>query len=430
MVTEVLLTNVHSYRNAGDAALTYVTVEQLREQFPHSHITLAMDDPDSHSGEGEAIESFFSLVRRRNKWHIGNLLLLIPASIVPIITYRLFSKPVLAFTPRRWQPLLRAYVRSHMVVSKPGGFLYTSGRGLTLLISIYTLALALFAGKPVYIFPQSIGPLSRRWERILLKHVLRQVRIVMVREPNSLHQLQTWGLSSRSCYLLPDLAFTYPSAPASSAKEWLQRHGIDLDRGSPLLGMTVINWEAQNPHFKLQARYETACAETARFFAERYGGKVVLFPQVWGPSPSQDDRVPTCRIADQLSDLRSSLLMVEEPIPSDLLKSVYGLMSLFIGTRMHSNIFALSQGVPVIAIGYQPKTRGILQMLELDQWAIDIRQVTEQRLTKMLRELWEEQEAVRVHLDDIVPTLVQQASQAGAMIAADFSALEEASEYD
>lgn len=422
-MAEILIINVHSSRNAGDAALTLVTLEQLKQHFPHCHFVLAMDDPQSHSGEGQAVESFSSWVKKGDEWRIGSLVWLIPGSIIPILTHRLFGKAVFAFTPKGWRVLLQAYIQAHMIVSKPGGFLYSSGRGVNLVISLYAMALGLLAGKPVYVFPQSIGPFSRRWEHLLAKWVLKRVRVVMAREPISLRQLQSWGLTSRCCYLLPDPAFAFSGAPVSAAEEWLRSHGIRLAQDGPLLGMTVIDWRAQNPHFGLQARYEAACVGALRFFVEQYGGKAFLFPQAWGPSASQDDRIPARRIAGQLGDLAHSVLVIEEPLSPDLLKSVYGLMDLFVGTRMHSNIFALSQGIPVIAIGYQHKTQGIIRMIGLDRWVIDIQQVSEQTLIEMLNELWKEQNVVRARLKQIIPTLVQQAKQAGAIVAADFSLL-------
>lgn len=423
VASKILLINVHSSRNAGDAALALAAIEQLKEYFPESYFILAMDDPLSHSGEGQAMHSFFGWVKKDGKWRLGSLLWLIPASILPILTYRLFGKAVFALTPASWRALLRAYTQADIVVSKPGGFLYSSGRGMSFIIAVYTLALALLAGKPVYMLPQSIGPLSHHWECVLLKWVLNRVRIVMVREPVSLRQLQACGLSPSRCYLLPDMAFAFSGAPPSFAEKWLQAQGIKDDRGEPLLGMTVLNWGAQNPRFQLQAEYEAACATAARFFVEHYGGKVFLFPQVWGPLDSQDDRVPARRIADQLADLTGSIFMIEDPLPPDLLKSVYGLMDLFIGTRMHSNIFALSQGVPTIAIGYQHKTWGIIQMMGLERWHIDIQQVNAQILTEKLAALWTERDVVRSYLNQIIPTLSQQAGQAGAMIADDFATL-------
>lgn len=425
MANKILLTNIHSCHNAGDAALTYVAVRQLIKYFPSSHITLAMDDPESYTGEYPVIESVSALVRRENRWSLWGLLQLVPASLIPTIIYRLFGKAFYRLIPRRWRPLLQAYLGSNLVVSKPGGFLYSSGKGLSLLLSLYTLGLAILAGKPVYMFPQSLGPFLRPWEGFITKRILKRMRIVMTREIISFRQLQDWGLSSRSSHLVPDLAFAYPGASVCLAKEWLRDNmGLGYERGIPLLGMTVINWEAQNPDFNLQAEYESACSEAARFFVEQYAGRVILFPQVWGPSPSQDDRVPTRRIASRLCDLSSSVFMIEEPIRPNLLKAIYGLMDIFIGTRMHSNIFAMSEGVPVIAIGYQPKTEGITKMVSLERWAINIDEVTKRSLTELLVALYEEQEIVRTHLNRMIPALQKRADLAGAMIASDFSELQ------
>jgi colanic acid/amylovoran biosynthesis protein len=244
----------------------------------------------------------------------------------------------------------------------------------------------------------------------------------MVREPISLSLLRSLGLPEGHGCVWPDLAFAFPAAPAAEAQEWLQLQGIYLASDKPLLGMTVLDWGAQNVRFARQAEYESACAEAARFFVEQCGGRVIVFPQVWGPSTPQDDRLAARRVAGLLADLGSLVLNVQEPLRPDLLKAVYGLMDLFVGTRMHSNIFALSQEVPVIAIGYQHKTRGIAQMVGLERWVVDIEQVDDETLVNMLADLWEKREAVHVHLRHVIPSLVEQASRAGSVIAADLAA--------
>jgi colanic acid/amylovoran biosynthesis protein len=420
MSVNILIINVHSSRNAGDAALTQVTLEQLQSQFPQCRITLAMDDPGSYTGEGTALCSLFGLMRDGDRWRPESLLRLIPATLTPVLSHRWWGKAIFALTPRDWRTLLRAYLGADLIVSKPGGFLYSSGRGVALFISLYTLALGWLAGKPVYLLPQSVGPFARRWERWLVGLVLDRLRKVIVREPISLSQLEICGVRAARCHLLPDMAFAFKGAPEAAAQQWLYDHRFEPDSGSPLLGMTVINYGAQNRRFLEQARYEAACAEAVRFFVEQIGGRVIIFPQVWGPSPSQDDRVPARRIAQQLADLGQALMVIETPLPPDLLKAVYGKMDLFVGTRMHSNIFALSQRVPAIAIGYQHKTQGILQMLGLERWSISIENLTGRVLQEKLAALWREREAVRAHLDRILPALIAQAQSVGALVAKDF----------
>jgi len=222
---------------------------------------------------------------------------------------------------------------------------------------------------------------------------------------------------------VPDLAFASPAASRSAAEAWLRAQGMRPWNGRPFLGVTLINWGAQNPRFRLQSAYEAAVAAAARHFVGRYKGSVILFHQVRGPLPIQDDRVPARRVAAQLSDLGAAVQVLEGPVPPDLLKALYGMMDIFIGSRMHSNIFALSEGVPVIAIGYQHKTRGIAQIAGLERWVLDIQEVSPQTLIAKLDELWAEREAVREHIRHRLPGLCQQANRAGAIIAADFAKL-------
>ncbi|MGE5221224.1 MAG: polysaccharide pyruvyl transferase family protein [Omnitrophica WOR_2 bacterium] len=422
---KILLLNLHSSSNAGDAALTAVTIHQLKQHFPECCLTLAMDDPGSHSGEGRPVQSLNGWVRKtgtdgKSKWRFSRLLWLIPGSIFPILTYRLFGRGFYRLTPPGLRGLMQAYIQSDLAVSVPGGFLYSSGSGLTLLIALFTLWLARLAGKPFYIFPQSIGPFRRRWERRAVRRVLSLARVLMVREPVSLQELKACGISHPRTYLLPDMAFSYQGVPRKTAEEWLTSHGIDPSRDRPLLGMTLMNWGEQNPQFRLQSEYEDACASAARFFIQQYGGKVLLFSQVWGPFSSQDDRVPARRAAAKLPDLSASIRVVEDPLPPDLLISLFGLMDVFIGTRMHSNIFALSQGVPAIAIGYQHKTRGIAEMAGIAPWVIDIRTIDAPALIEKLKSLWTEREAVRKRLQQTVPALIRQASRPGSIAAEDY----------
>jgi colanic acid/amylovoran biosynthesis protein len=49
-----------------------------------------------------------------------------------------------------------------------------------------------------------------------------------------------------------------------------------------------------------------------------------------------------------------------------------GSMDIFIGTRMHSNIFALINSVPVVAVEYEHKTKGIMQSLGLADLTLNI----------------------------------------------------------
>jgi polysaccharide pyruvyl transferase WcaK-like protein len=91
---------------------------------------------------------------------------------------------------------------------------------------------------------------------------------------------------------------------------------------------------------------------------------------------------------------------------------------------MHSNIFALVGHVPVVAIGYRLKTAGIMRMLGLERTTLPIEQTDAHTLTTLVQAAWAERDTLRAHIATRVATLAAQARACGAMIAADWDALQ------
>jgi colanic acid/amylovoran biosynthesis protein len=426
---KILLINLHSSRNAGDAALAKIAIQQLVSNFPGSHITLSMNEPDSHFGEESKVGSFLYWMHTPSetgdmRWQYVTIFQLLLASLWAMLTYRLFNYPCFFGLTHAQKKSLRVYFEADLVASAPGNFMYSSGRaGLTFLIIAYTMAYAMLAGKPLYLFPQSIGPLRRVWDKKLVKWILNRARLVMVREPISLKEIQKVGITNPHCRLVPDLAFTLQGALVEETKAWLRTFGLDIEQDQPLLGLTVINWGAQTAQSEIQERYEDALFTAANYFLETTKGKVIFFSQVYSNTQINDDRIPTRRVVERIREESNRVIFIDQSATPELLKTAYGLTDIFIGTRMHSNIFALSGGVPVVAIAYRYKTQGIMQMMGLENWVIDIEQINSEALVAKLTSLWQERHIIRRHIYARVADLAQEAGQVGAYIASDFASL-------
>lgn len=442
---KMLMINLHSSHNAGDHVLLEVALQQLNAHFPGSTITLAMNDPASYAGRSGAgaeavVDSFFawckrnpavgSAVRWRQRlgvvWALG-------MSVLVAALYRLLRVRADSFVPSGRRATVRAYLDADLVVSCAGNFLYSRGHsaGLPLLGPVFTIAYAWLAGKPVVMLPQTIGPLWRRWERRLVGWLLGRVRTVLVRDLTSSELLQRMGVRADRYRLTPDLAFLYTIPDQRPGRELLHRYGIDPDQQQPLLGVTLINWGAQHPLFKEQARYEVAVAAAIRHFVTAYDGQAVLFAQVCGPTAADDDRIPARRVCAVLDELvlASRVTLVDEEVPAATLKAAYGCMDLFLGSRLHSNIFTLTEGVPVLAIAYQDKTFGVLRMLDLSEWVVDIRTVEEGQLVGLLGRLWAARAEVRSLIAQRVESLQEQARTAVELLRNDQGVDERCNRY-
>jgi colanic acid/amylovoran biosynthesis protein len=430
MSKKILLVNVHSNANIGDSALTKIAIELLKTNFPGATVTLSMDDPESWDGDEPVIPSFLTWIKftqdpNRSHWRLNGIVALIIYSLIIGISYRYFKKSLYSFIPKDRRSLLKAYADADLVVSTAGGFLYSSGKaGITFFYNFFILALAILLGKPLYLLPQSIGPLYRERDKRMVQWLLSRARLVMLREKISLELVKSLKLDHSRYFLIPDIAFGLQGASHLKAREWLSKKGIHVCSDKPRLGITVINWGAENFRFQRQSEYEQAIFETAQWFMQKYDGEVFFYTQVFGPSPSQYDQIVTKRLGEKLAEelnANENVHIIIEKIPPHLLQALYGELDIFIGTRMHSNIFALNQGTPVIAIGYQYKTIGITEMADLGKWTIDIEEVTGPILIDKLNELWLTRQEVRKKIEVKVAVLANEINRAGLLICNDFS---------
>jgi colanic acid/amylovoran biosynthesis protein len=92
-------------------------------------------------------------------------------------------------------------------------------------------------------------------------------------------------------------------------------------------------------------------------------------------------------------------------------------MDLFLGTRMHSNILALSMGVPTVAISYQKKTDGIMEMLELSDYVLDMANLATCDILAAVERAWANRFDLRRQLSERIPNMEQLALRNAELIA-------------
>jgi colanic acid/amylovoran biosynthesis protein len=428
---KILITNAHSIRNSGDSVLLQVTLQEVKRCFPTSQVVVALNDPDSYIPLGAeiAVGSFVywfkSTHGERGSWRKLNLLLapvLLGWAVLVAFSYRLIGRSRCLHPRRGYHRLLQAYLDADLIISCPGNFFVSgSGIGLPLFLAFFSFGYGWIAGKPLYMLQQSIGPFRQRWEYQAAQWLFERVRIIAVRDDRSSQTLVAAGLEEARITMLPDAAFLYQGAgnPLRLLDEIAQVPSTQR----PFVGATVIDFAIQNRLFGRQGAYENALVSALIAFVTRHGGTVFLFPQVTGPSQAEDDRIPSRRVSSALRERGVSVVLIDATWSPDELQTAYGQMDIFVGTRLHSNIFALTAGTPVVAIAYFYKTYGIMQMLDLSEWVLDIRTITDQELVQRLELLWQQRATLRRHMGDVLPQLQQEARRACELIRADYDAM-------
>lgn len=422
-MTKIIIPNAYTWYNKGDASIIVGMIYALRKYIPDSDITILSFTP-------EVDDEKYS---RYNVKVLRNLLPLSPQDNSPklirgaklltrIFKYSLWSKlrfPVNSYERR----ILNAYADADIVVSCGGGFL--GGYEIGTLLHVYGIYFAKLLGKSTIIYGQSIEPFGNRVVSLATKFMLNRVDLITVREELSLNYLRALAIKPK-VILTADAAFLVKSIPLDESLKLLAEEDIYQNQ-RPLVGITVRKWNFPgfsdaNSRF---TNYLEVMAKTIEYLISNMKATVVFFPQVIY-SPKDDDRVVSSEVASRVKN-RANIRMLTKDYSPEELKGTIGQMDLFIGTRMHSNIFALSMGVPTIAISYQKKTDGIMNMLGMTEYVLDVANLRFDDMVCAIDKAWDnrgdikqqlktkipEIENLALHNAELVKTLLDQAKQAG-----------------
>jgi colanic acid/amylovoran biosynthesis protein len=281
--------------------------------------------------------------------------------------------------------LLNAYYEADLVLSCGGGNFYAHhSPSPGFLWALAAIALPLGMGKPVVMLPQSVGPIEGREQRALARWVFRRISLIMVREERSRQFLREILDVGSEIMVLPDLAFTRPANISAGAHQT-----------RPLtIGVTVIDRGAQTGGAVNQAAYEQSLATTLAIAQREHKADVHLFVQCLGPSLDQDDRRATQRLADELARRNVRTRLHDNFDDAGALRRALAEMDLIVASRMHTGIFALSSGVPVVMIAYQPKAIGVMASFGLDDYCLDIATLSADSLGAAIRRATAERETL------------------------------------
>jgi len=383
----ILILNVHSALNLGDDAIMYTTLQSLHHRFPGANITVAANDPDSWA-KYKDIEIYSALCTWiadcrlglwRKRFYLTPLILLFLC--LSAILYRLFNFRLHLGSQKKNQ-LLDAYYNADLVLSCGGGNFYAHGPlSPGFVWNLITIGFAVGLKKRVVMLPQSIGPIEQWWQRLLGRAVFNRVDNIMVREPQSERFITSTLKLTKSPILMPDLAFGLPTVVERLPVKIIQ------EAGNLRVGFTIIDRSAQNPNFLDQETYEDAICSLITKLDQEYSAEIFLIIQCYGPSKDQDDRNITNRIYQRLHNHIGNIFVLDNFTDALELKSAIKALDFVIGTRMHTGIFALSNSIPVILIGYQPKACGMMKSFGLPKYCYDIEEVTEEGLKVLIDDL-------------------------------------------
>lgn len=363
---------------------------EIKQHCPEVEVTIACPFPELDNTYYSSVKIIRS--RRRN---------------LPLATFHwllLETLRLLGFTPSRY-PLgeeVNAMIHADAIIDLSGDMLTEDYGSLVGYSHFLPLLQAQALKRPVIICAQSIGPFRKL--ATLAKLVLSRSHLITVRESITPDLLATLNEPAINTWKTADLAFMLQPSSSEHVDSVLDKEGITLT-SRPLLGVSVSALLANKANRHLAASDKdklTVFARALDAITDDLDIDVLLVPHVFGPRASGDDRLICQKLSERMRHTPHQLRGEYRP---EEIKGVITRCDAFIGCRMHANIAALDSHIPVLAIGYSHKTRGILADLGLDEWVLSIDTLNEEQLFNAIHRLFAEANTYKQKLTLTLPDI-------------------------
>lgn len=244
--------------------------------------------------------------------------------------------------------------------------------------------LGLFLRKRMVVAATQVGPFTEglrgRVVRILVGLILEMAGFVTVRDVRSMEEIKRMKLNNPNIWLAADLGFLLEPLPPSMGRQLLLLEGLEI-QDRPLIGINLnaaLFYSSQRDRIRHGINRYRTIRDLVKHLVTVLGATVVFVPHVFGPKSDEDDRNIAEEICDEFHNGRVIALAKEYSSPE--LKSIIGQFDLFISSRMHPLIHALSMNVPSVGIDYTFKIRELMKEFGQEQFVSDVKELEYQDL--------------------------------------------------
>ena len=323
----VVICGAYGRGNAGDDAILEAILQEMRSIDPDTPITVLTKDPKA--------TRLTYRVQTAGRMDVGT-----------------------------WKKAMR---HAGLYINGGGSLIQDVTSRRSLWFYLHNIQAAHKAGCKVQMYGCGIGPVLREQHRKLAARVLNaSVDVITLREPDSLKELQSMGVTKPEILLTADPALTLPAASEDEIDSVLLRAGIPPH--GKYLCFALRNWkgfEDKAPLF----------AQAAKYAYETYG----LTP-VFAAVEKHLDPVAG-RLAATGLDIPHYFL--DDAGSAGTIIGALSRMQAVVSMRLHALIFAAGQGIPLAGVVYDPKVSAFLRYIGQENF-LDLDALTTDALKAMI----------------------------------------------
>lgn len=390
---KILIPNATSPVNLGDQAMLEVLLRLVKSTHRNAKVTIHSTDPQLYKQNTtyRVDHTLYSWsVFSSEKWLVRVFRLM--QLVVHYFGKKFRVNINLPFKDyNKMKDLINDYEKADLIIFAPGGYI-RSKKGLTqtlnLFMQLFLFELAkLFYAKKI-VAPISFGPFAYKWQGKIAAKALQGLDLVAAREKYSYKLMKDYKVSN--LILSSDYALL------------LKKKARKTNKGKRIvLGFTIRSWFQK----KRQNDFEEAFTEAIRRFSIKANATIQPIAQVNAPKYGEDDVSSTKKIIAKIKNKNVDVLKIKKPHTVKGALEAYSNIDLLLGMRMHSNILAAIQGTPFVAVSYEYKTEGIMESLGVKQFCISCEEMTANKLTNLLNDLYKAKSTVRKRIEESIKSI-------------------------
>jgi len=376
-VIDIAVVNAH-WNNRGDEAALRALLEGLRQIYENGRITILFKDDKSILQFPELKNVDYILAKFKAKkldiW-------------LSAVTWGFLGRhPLLKNS-------IKALKNADLIIYAPGGSVINDRffwiKQMEYLVPFICARLYRI---PMFVAAPSMGPFNTDKRLRIRRWLLKTPEITCVREAISQKYLEQIGIKE-NVHVTMDLAFMHNidnAANESKLNDYKELKRF-FDSHDKVVGVTITDFKW---HIKLRNDKEllVRIEDTFKKYIkelERKGYAVLLIPQLFG---NENDYV-------YLEKYRGgNVFLMNDTMDSNFQQYAISKLYAVIGMRYHSNIFAAKMGTPFLAVVYEEKMEGFLELANLKEYSIPLAEISFDMLDEKFKILEKDNEAIREKL--------------------------------
>lgn len=409
----ILITDYFCASNRGDAAILEGVHQSLEEVYPDADITVMTENARAAQlihgidAEPQVLAGFRWGLSKKNAARAY-------LSLTGPLINQGMAPPGFDYINKRGN--VQPYLDADLVISTGGQFLtdiYFPGK-VGVLWEHYFLSQL---DTPVIIYAQTLGPFERQPYRIMTKMVLNKAELIITRDRKSKEIVENLRVST-PIHFTADAAFSMDSP----TNREIPLDALDVtdtlpDKNEATISISVREWNHTDEDMSVDD-YAQTFADVADWLVGEKSMNVVFASTCTGLAGyHKDDRFIAAQVVDlmEYGDRDEVQILAGEYTPQELVE-VYEQFDLHIGMRMHSCILAMLAETPVIAVQYQHKSTGLMEIFDLKDYLADINEIDNDLLKSLVDDALENSSSIENVISNCLPEVKAQSHRSATLV--------------